>query len=344
MKRLSVVVALSLALTSGAAEAQPQKDDPATAEAKARFKEGIALADQGDHEAARLKFGQAWTLLKNPAILFNLARSEQLSNHLPEAHAHFQQFRKTNDPKITADQRKHADEYVEQIAAQVCLVDIDAPPSSRIAIDGQPTDWTPGADPIAVLPGTHTVEATLDGKPRSTQVDCPAGTTAKAKLLAATAPAPAPTPTPTPPPTATETPASATSEEGSGFWTTGRAVGVGLAGAGLLGVGAGVLFHVRSTSAADDADGLRRKLGRDGCAESVQPKPAECADLVEKDDAARKSANLRTAFLIGGGAFVVGGAVLFLVSSPKKASATGVLHVTPFASQRDAGLSVFGRF
>ena len=56
------------------ANAQPAKpstsaEDTALAEARARFNEGLKLGDTGDHEAARLKFSQAYALLKNNAAV-----------------------------------------------------------------------------------------------------------------------------------------------------------------------------------------------------------------------------------------------------------------------------------
>jgi len=54
--------------------------------------------------------------------------------------------------------------------------------------------------------------------------------------------------------------------------------------------------------------------------------------------------DIRTGLFIGGGVLVVGGAVLFLVSSPKSEPTRGGPRVIPFASSRDAGIAVIGRF
>ena len=67
-------------------------DDTAVVEAQARFAEGLELADAGKHEPARLKFQQAWAVFKAPAVLYNLARSEQLTGHDLEALEHFKLF------------------------------------------------------------------------------------------------------------------------------------------------------------------------------------------------------------------------------------------------------------
>src|SRR4051812_24493479 len=101
---LGMVVGMAL-LVPAAARAQPPSSKPAQpaapspadtplAEARARFNEGIILADAGNHEGARLKFNQAWGLLKSPAVLYNLARAEQLSGHPLEALEHYRLFGK----------------------------------------------------------------------------------------------------------------------------------------------------------------------------------------------------------------------------------------------------------
>jgi hypothetical protein len=81
MKRLLVpaVFAASLVFATGAHAQQPPQQDAATRDAMARFNEGLALHDQGKDEDARTKFLQAYAIVKRPSILFNLARSEQLS-------------------------------------------------------------------------------------------------------------------------------------------------------------------------------------------------------------------------------------------------------------------------
>ena len=152
-------------------------------EARQRYNEGIKLADESNHEAARLKFSQAWMLLKSPAILFNLARSEQLSGHLVEALEHFRLFVSLGaDSKVTEQQREHAKEFVTELTGKVGQVEIDAAPNSQIAIDGKSVEWTPQAEPIAVMPGSHEVTATLEGKTTRVTVDATAGAIVKAKL------------------------------------------------------------------------------------------------------------------------------------------------------------------
>src|SRR5688572_20109418 len=100
------VAAASVPLCPGVARA----DDAAVVEAKARFEEGLELADAGKNEPARLKFQQAYSVFKSPAVLYNLARSEQLTGHDLDALDHFRLFLKVGatDVKITDAMRDKA--------------------------------------------------------------------------------------------------------------------------------------------------------------------------------------------------------------------------------------------
>ncbi|MBX3202487.1 MAG: tetratricopeptide repeat protein [Labilithrix sp.] len=338
---------------SGGAAAEPAKpaatsaEDSVTLEARARFEEGIKLAEAGDHEAARLKFNQAWALLKNPAILYNLARAEQLSGHLVEALEHYRQFAKMPpDPKVTDAQRQRVAETITELSKKVAQIAIEAPPGARVTVDGRLID--PGnTDPIPVTSGKHVVESIANGKVKSVTVDCKVGVITKATL----------TERPAPPPD--EGSASRTlyddvtvpppEEEAPGFWTTGRAVGLGAFGLGLAGVGAGIAFHMSAQTAEENATAIRQTLPEprtSACSPgpNAEANRVACAKLQTETGNQNTRGDLRTAFLIGGGVLAVGGAVLFLVSTPDEKPTTGKARVIPFASAREGGLAVVGTF
>jgi hypothetical protein len=65
-----VLAAVLAASTPGVARAQ---GEVAVRDAQARFEEGLDRVKAGDFEAARLSFAQAYTVLRRPAILWNLA-------------------------------------------------------------------------------------------------------------------------------------------------------------------------------------------------------------------------------------------------------------------------------
>lgn len=338
---------LGVALSCASPAFAQKSDDTTMAEAKQRFQEGINFADAGNHEAARLKFNQAWSLLKSPAVLYNLARSEQLSGHPVEALEHYRLFAKMgSDPKVTEQQKQRASENIAQLSEKVGQIAIDAPANAHVTIDGKAVEWNPNSDPIPVLPGKHEVATTVDGKPTSVTVECTPGTVTRAKLVAPAPPPAAPPPATTPAPApVTVTPVP---ESGPGFWTTGRAVGAGLAGAGLIGVGVGIVFQLKANSIVDDID--KEKAGLAGnnsyCTAPVaQERADKCHDLSTKADDVKSAETLRSVFLIGGGALLAGGVALFLLSPPGKAAdPPRGLRFVPYASGQGMGLATFGEF
>ena len=85
--------------------------------------EGLELADAGKHEPARLKFQQAWAVFKAPAVLYNLARTEQLTGHDLVALEHFKLFLKVgaSDSKITDAMRDKAKQNVTELSRKMSL-------------------------------------------------------------------------------------------------------------------------------------------------------------------------------------------------------------------------------
>ena len=360
------IVLVSFATTEPS-YAQPAKPTPstsaqdsATAEARARFEEGIKLAEAGEHESARLKFSQAWALFKSPAILFNLARSEQLTNHPVEALEHYRQFAKTPpDPKVTDVQRQRAAENIAELAKKVGQIEIEAPTGARITVDGRAVE-AGTTDPVPVTPGKHVVEAVFDGKVKSVTVECTVGTITKAKLIESASVGPAASPPPRNASTESNngsgsgsksgsksdsTTTSPPAEEQAGFWTPGRIAGLGVFGGGLIGLGAGVGFHMAAEQSEKNVNALRGSLPEPrSSACNVPGNEVTCTKLRVEIDNQNMRNDIRTGLFIGGGVLVVGGAVLFLVSSPKSEPTRGGPRVIPFASSRDAGIAVIGRF
>src|SRR6516225_8166354 len=89
---LALLLTLAPAAFSPVAGAQSSAEDPTTAMARSRFKEGVDFYDKGEFEQARLSFLQAYALKKHPAVLLNLAWSCLKSGHALEADKYFKQF------------------------------------------------------------------------------------------------------------------------------------------------------------------------------------------------------------------------------------------------------------
>src|SRR4029079_7325109 len=110
MRRHVLLACLTVALAVPVFATVDRADHECVEAAKTRFEEGLELADAGKHEPARLKFQQAYAVFKAPAVLYNLARSEQLTGHELEALEHFRLFLRVGatDVKITDAMREKA--------------------------------------------------------------------------------------------------------------------------------------------------------------------------------------------------------------------------------------------
>ena len=242
MRRHALLACVTLALAIPVFPGTARADDAATAEAQARFQEGLDLADAGKPEPARLKFQQAWSVFKSPAVLYNLARAEQLTGHELEALEHFRLFLRVGatDVKITDAMREKAKQNVADLSRKVGQVEIEVPASARVTVDGKPLDETP-KDPVPVQPGRHTIEATFDGKVRNVSVECTAGNVVKARIDFDT------------PGGATEPPGEERHPPSAARWIVPTVLGV----VGLAGIGVGIGFGAKSQSSKTDSESIR---------------------------------------------------------------------------------------
>lgn len=324
------LVTLSLATPAFA------QQDAALTEAQARFKEGLDLADANNNEAARLKFQQAWSVYKSPAVLYNLARSEQLTGHDIEAFEHFREFLKSPpDPKVTEGHKKKAQENVAELEKKLGQVDVQAPPNARITVDGRvATDAA--REPVPVAPGRHVIEATLEGRIKSITVECAAGNITKAKIEF--------------PPVGghearesggggsglgiTEPPSAGGDDRSS---STRYVVPAIIGAAGLVSLGLGIGFGVASQNAKDEEDALRKP---GVCAVTTSP---DCQTLDEKRSDVTTKGTVSTIGYVGGGVLLAAAVVTYIVWPSSKKSASRI-NVAPVASATGGMLHLGGSF
>jgi hypothetical protein len=332
MRRHALLTCLTMALAVPLFPGVAHADDAAVVEAKARFEEGLALADAGKHEPARLKFQQAWAVFKSPAVLYNLARAEQLTGHDMEALEHFRAFARlaATDAKITDAMRDKAKQNADELGRKVGQIAIEAPSSARVTVDGKPVDLTQ-REPVPVAPGRHTVEAAFEGRLKSVVVECLPGNITSAKLDFVAGEASYP-------------PGEEPRGGSSARWIVPTVLGV----AGLAGIGVGIGFGASSQSAKTDAETLRRE-NPGLCA--VPPSSA-CATYDTKRDDADSAATLSYVGYIAGGALLAGAAVSAIILWPRSKSHAATKtqrgftaeSVTPMLGSGTLGAAFQGHF
>jgi hypothetical protein len=194
-------------------QAQTSAEDPTTAMARARFKEGVDFYDKGEFEQARASFLQAYALKKHPAVLLNLAWSCVKSGHPLESDRYFKQFL-AEGKDITEKQRADANDGLAQARAKLGRIEVVAAAGTEVTIDGDRIGTAPLAEPVVVEAGAHTVKFKgADGTTDVQSITVMGGEKSVARFKApiaapaAVAPLPAPPAAPPPAPEATPPPA-----------------------------------------------------------------------------------------------------------------------------------------
>lgn len=290
-----VAVALLLALTPCAYAAptfaQAGAEDPITAMARARFKEGVDFYDKGQYDQARASFLQAYALKKHPAVLLNLAWSCLKSGHAMEGKKYFEQFL-SDSKEITDKQRADANDGLSQAKAKLGRIEVQATSGTDVTVDGDHVGTAPLSDAVTVEAGAHTVKFKgSDGSTDTQSISVLGGQKAVAKFpQSGSAPTPTPEPTPAPAPApsndTSNTPAPApapadtsshpervgkdskssdTLPHGSIFTPPDNMVPVFIfAGVSLAGFATGIVMGISKTTAQNNANDLASKINANG--------------------------------------------------------------------------------
>lgn len=276
--------------------------------AEALFQRGRELMDAKRYGEACPKFAASYGL--DPAIgtLLNLADCYEKNGQLASAWARFREAIALAQRLGRPPRERTARARADKLEPRLIRLSILSPAGDlEVKLDGRVLDAATLASPIPVDAGAHTIEASAEGKKtfsvtieadersRAPSVELPALEDAapKARLKE-----PARIDAPTPPP-----------GEGSAQ----RTLGVVVAGVGVVGVGVGAFFGVRTSSTWDDAKAHCTGL--------------ECdASGVDLAASAKVSGNVSTVAFAAGGALVLGGAILFF-TAPQTGAGDGAAPV-----------------
>jgi hypothetical protein len=318
-------------------------DDSAQRDAEARFEEGLARVRAHDLEAALQSFRQATALMRKPAIVWNLALTEEKTNHPVDALAHFKEYLRQL-PAADPD-RPRAQKHIDGLNAATGHIEVAAPTGAAITVDKtQSLGATPLADPIDVAPGHHDVEAKLGAVVKTVAVEALAGQTMQADFRGMEAAA-AGTPGATapqaegggatpgePPPPVPEQPSAYVSP------TTRLVTVIALGGAAVIASGAGLAFGLESNSKASAASALRQQ--NPSC---VGVTTGGCAQLASDTSAQQSDHTISTVLWVAGGALAAGAVGAFFLW-PRAAAGGGAVSVVPAVGPGSAGLTAVGTF
>lgn len=300
---------LACAALAGALSVAPAAQAQTSAAAEALFQEGRKLMDQKRYGEACPKFLASQKA--DPAIgtLLNLADCYEKNGQLASAWAKFHEAialaQRTGRPQREQTAKERADKLEPRLIKLTILARASG---LEVKLDGTAIDAAALGSPIPVDPGKHKIEATARGKkPFAKDIDV----NEKAKSPSVDIPPLEDEPRPveagpvTPPPT-TDPP-----KEPKG-WPTQKVVGVVAGGIGVVGLGVGAFFGLRTSSKWNDAKGAG------GCSGV----PLDCNQTgVDLASQAKTSGTISTISFIAGGVLLAGGAVLFFTAPKEKQTA-----------------------
>jgi hypothetical protein len=339
---LGVVIATA-ALAPRTAWAQTPSE---SLEAEARFKEGLRHHDLGDEEGARLSFLEAYTVLKRPNLLFNLARAEQLTGHFVDAISHYKAF--SADSTVDGADRETARKHIVELSALVGHIRIDAPDGADLWIDGQHLQAkAPLKEAADVSVGPHMVQARLGDRTKMAGVSCEAGQTVTATIAIEAMPVPSLVVGPPTSGAAGLEPEESNTRVRSVASKGKIATTVVLSVAAVAGIGTGVGMQLAAGGKGSDLDADHAQIQREGgnpasfC--STHPQTAPCPVEASQAQSKTTDENVRTGAFIGAGVLAVA-AVVVWVAWPNSKVVESSRHVVPLVSPGFAGLGFVTQF
>jgi hypothetical protein len=183
--RIGIVV-MAATLTRGAIAAPPSAPETSPAitdAARARFNEGVALYGKKKYERSHAAFLQAHALTRNPAVLINLGLTSLKMGRPLQAARYFDRFQK-EATEATPDQKARAQKGIADARRSLGAIDVTAPESAEVSVDGEPVGRAPLPSAIDVLPGRHEVTSTTTAGTKTEIVTVAAASTVKVRLAA----------------------------------------------------------------------------------------------------------------------------------------------------------------
>jgi len=367
MKTSRIAAAVLVAfLSSSVPHRAAAQDDPVTVQARARFKEGVEFYDKAQYENARLAFLQAYALKKHPAVLLNLAQSSAKAGHQLEAAKYFQQFLKEST-SASPQQRTDAESGLAEVRQKLGRIEIVAPAGTEITLDEKERLGTaPFNEPVDVEAGSHSLRAPNE----TVRVTANAGQKVQARFGGGVQPvtpvpvAPPPAPVNGPPapapadPNAAATPPDADTgtKEPLPMWP--GYAGIGVAGAGLIGV---ILFAAFKADAQSKADAVASEI-RDAANKRGISSVGVCSSTnatIQKDfggacntlkqnndkvDTNATIANISGVVMGVGAAFAISWLIAVPIVNRKRNKTAEIPVITPYAGYGNGGFTLSGSF
>lgn len=304
------------------------------ASAQALFDEGKQLLESGQAAAACPKLEESLKL--DPAIgtRYQLAKCYELTSRIASAWTLYLEVAAEARTSGQGAREEFARKQAEKLEPELSYLTIVVPTEARadglrVTRNGVALGRGSWNAKLPVDPGRYTIVATAPGKKEwqgSIEVTGPKGSESIAIPQLADAPKEAKQPEPTASPQ--QTPADTGNAPSDRRLTTRHWVGIGLAGAGVIALGAGGVFALKAKNLDDES----------GCNNGNCPTEGALQDNHD----ARRAGEVATVLGIAGGALVLGGVAVFF--APVGGAGQTQTAVVPALGPGMAGLEVYRSF
>jgi hypothetical protein len=153
--------ALALCLALGPVTAYAQQPPPppaAVAEARERYQRGIDLFEERNFDAAMAEFQRAYELTRNPAVLFNISATHELTGHFVEALDAMLDYERRAPPAAVAQRRADVDAALGRLRSRIGTIVIRFEAAGLdVRVDGLQRPVSAGNLELRVAAGRHRV-------------------------------------------------------------------------------------------------------------------------------------------------------------------------------------------
>lgn len=294
------------AITTVATDARAEPSEGSAAAAESLFQEARKLIDAKRFSEACPKLVASHKLAPAVGTLLNLADCYERAGQLASAWARFHEAIALAQHLNRPDREKTAKDRADKLEPRLIrLTIVSQEASAEVKLDGTVLDPAALGAAVPVDPGKHQIEASAKGKkPFSTTIDVSDRVRAPSVEIPALDVDPEATKAVTSPPNGDHPP-----DENASDGSVQRIASFALMGAGVVGVGVGTIFGLKTSSTWSDAKTHCTGL--------------ECDRTgVQLATDAKNAGTVSTIAFVAGGVLLAGGAILYFTAptAPAKTS------------------------
>jgi hypothetical protein len=156
--RTSLAALLAVLALGGVAGAQTPTSPEAVAEARQRFQRGVDLYEERNYTAAMVEFQRAYELTRNPAVLYNISATHELSGHMVEALDAMLEYERLAPRDAVTARRAEVDAALARIRRSIATLVLRVEAEGlTLLVDGLPRSVSEARTGLRVAAGRHRV-------------------------------------------------------------------------------------------------------------------------------------------------------------------------------------------